>query len=114
MEGTGFLGQAAENVYRLEADDMYLVGTAEVPLAAYHSDEILSADSLPRRFAGYSPCYQREAGTYGKDTRGIFRVHWFDKVECSPSPRPRTPRPSTLGSWSSRSNSSTASSCPTT
>jgi len=81
MQGTGFLGQAAENVYRLEADDMYLVGTAEVPLAAYHSDEILPADSLPRRFAGYSPCFRREAGTYGKDTRGIFRVHWFDKVE---------------------------------
>jgi seryl-tRNA synthetase len=81
MEGTGFLGQAAENVYRLEADDMYLVGTAEVPLAAYHSDEILPADRLPLRYAGYSPCYRREAGTYGKDTRGIFRVHWFDKVE---------------------------------
>jgi len=81
MEGTGFLGQAAENVYRLEADDLYLVGTAEVPLAAYHSDEILPADTLPRRYAGYSPCYRREAGTYGKDTRGIFRVHWFDKVE---------------------------------
>ncbi|MGB7981590.1 MAG: serine--tRNA ligase [Candidatus Nanopelagicales bacterium] len=81
MEGTGFLGQAAENVYRLEADDLYLVGTAEVPLAAYHSDEILAAESLPRRFAGYSPCFRREAGTYGKDTRGIFRVHWFDKVE---------------------------------
>jgi seryl-tRNA synthetase len=81
MEGTGFLGQAAENVYRLEADDLYLVGTAEVPLAAYHSEEILPADSLPLRYAGYSPCFRREAGTYGKDTRGIFRVHWFDKVE---------------------------------
>jgi seryl-tRNA synthetase len=81
MEGTGFLGQAAENVYRLEADDLYLVGTAEVPLAAYHADEILPADSLPLRYAGYSPCFRREAGTYGKDTRGIFRVHWFDKVE---------------------------------
>ena len=81
MEGTGFLGQAAENVYHLESDDLYLVGTAEVPLAAYHSDEILPADTLPRRFAGYSPSYRREAGTYGKDTRGIFRVHWFDKVE---------------------------------
>jgi seryl-tRNA synthetase len=81
MEGTGFLGQAAENVYRLEADDMYLVGTAEVPMAAYHSEEILPAASLPVRYAGYSPCYRREAGTYGKDTRGIFRVHWFDKVE---------------------------------
>ena len=88
MEGTGFLGQAAENVYHLEADDMYLVGTAEVPLAAYHMDEILDGDSLPRRYAGFSPCFRREAGSHGKDTRGIFRVHWFDKVEmfsfCSP------------------------------
>jgi seryl-tRNA synthetase len=81
MQGTGFLGQAAENVYRLESEDMYLVGTAEVPLAAYHSDEILPAGSLPLRYAGFSPCYRREAGSYGKDTRGIFRVHWFDKVE---------------------------------
>ena len=81
MEGTGFLGQAAENVYRLEADDMYLVGTAEVPLAAYHSDEILDAATLPRRYVGYSPCFRREAGSGGRDTRGIFRVHWFDKVE---------------------------------
>ncbi|MGD9955686.1 MAG: serine--tRNA ligase [Candidatus Nanopelagicales bacterium] len=88
MEGTGFLGQAAENVYRLEQDDMYLVGTAEVPLAAYHSDEILEAATLPRRYVGYSPCYRREAGSGGRDTRGIFRVHWFDKVEmfsyCAP------------------------------
>lgn len=88
MEGTGFLGQAAENVYRIEADDLYLVGTAEVPLAAYHSEEILPADTLPRMYAGYSPSYRREAGSYGKDTRGIFRVHWFDKVEmfvyCAP------------------------------
>ena len=81
MEGTGFLGQAAENVYRLEADDMYLVGTAEVPLAAYHMDEILESASLPKRYVGFSPCYRREAGSHGKDTRGIFRVHWFDKVE---------------------------------
>lgn len=80
MEGTGFLGQAAENVYHLEADDMYLVGTAEVPLAAYHMDEILEGD-LPRRYAAFSPCFRREAGSHGKDTRGIFRVHWFDKVE---------------------------------
>ncbi|MDO5682584.1 MAG: serine--tRNA ligase [Propionibacteriaceae bacterium] len=88
MEGTGFLGQAAQDVYYLPADDLYLVGTAEVPLAAYHSDEILDADSLPLHYAGYSPCYRREAGSYGKDTRGIFRVHWFDKVEmfvhCDP------------------------------
>ena len=88
MEGTGFLGQAAENVYRIEKDDVYLVGTSEVPLAAMHMDEILSADSLPLRYAGYSSCFRREAGTYGKDTRGIIRVHQFDKVEmftfCKP------------------------------
>jgi seryl-tRNA synthetase len=81
MEGTGFLGQAAENVYHLEKDDYYLVGTSEVPLAAYHMDEILDAAKLPMRYAGFSPCFRREAGTYGKDTRGIFRVHQFDKVE---------------------------------
>lgn len=81
MEGTGFLGQAADDVYRIEGDDMYLVGTSEVPLAAYHSDEILDGASLPRRYVAFSPCYRKEAGSYGKDTRGIFRVHWFDKVE---------------------------------
>jgi len=79
MEGTGFLGQAAENVYHLEEDDVYLVGTSEVPLAAYHMDEIL--ENLPIRYAGYSSCFRREAGSYGKDTRGIIRVHQFDKVE---------------------------------
>ncbi|MFH8567544.1 serine--tRNA ligase [Streptomyces sp. NPDC017993] len=81
MEGTGFLGQASENVYHLEKDDYYLVGTSEVPLAAYHMDEIVEASKLPLRYAGFSPCFRREAGTYGKDTRGIFRVHQFDKVE---------------------------------
>jgi len=81
MEGTGFLGQAAENVYHLEKDDVYLVGTSEVPLAAMHMDEILQAEKLPMRYAGYSTCFRREAGTYGKDTRGIIRVHQFDKVE---------------------------------
>jgi seryl-tRNA synthetase len=81
MEGTGFLGQAAADVYHLPADDLYLVGTSEVPLAAYHSGEILDVATLPRRYAGFSPCYRREAGSYGKDTKGIFRVHWFDKVE---------------------------------
>ncbi|MET9414178.1 serine--tRNA ligase [Streptomyces klenkii] len=81
MEGTGFLGQAAQDVYHLEKDDFYLVGTSEVPLAAYHMDEIIDADQLPLRYAGFSPCFRREAGTYGKDTRGIFRVHQFDKVE---------------------------------
>jgi seryl-tRNA synthetase len=88
MEGTGFLGQAAENVYHLEEDDVYLVGTSEVPLAAYHMDEILDVESGPIRYAGYSSCFRREAGTYGKDTRGIIRVHQFDKVEmfifCKP------------------------------
>ncbi|AGP56597.1 seryl-tRNA synthetase [Streptomyces rapamycinicus NRRL 5491] len=81
MEGTGFLGQAAEDVYHLDKDDLFLVGTSEVPLAAYHMDEILEADQLPRRYAGFSSCFRREAGSYGKDTRGIFRVHQFDKVE---------------------------------
>jgi seryl-tRNA synthetase len=81
MEGTGFLGQAAENVYHLEKDDVYLVGTSEVPLAAMHMDEILAVEKLPMRYAGYSTCFRREAGTYGKDTRGIIRVHQFDKVE---------------------------------
>jgi seryl-tRNA synthetase len=81
MEGTGFLGQAAQDVYHLEQDDYYLVGTSEVPLAAYHMDEIIEADRLPLRYAGFSPCFRREAGSYGKDTRGIFRVHQFDKVE---------------------------------
>ncbi len=88
MEGSGFLGQAAENVYRIEKDDVYLVGTSEVPLAAMHMDETLPADKLPLRYAGYSTCFRREAGTYGKDTRGIIRVHQFDKVEmftfCKP------------------------------
>lgn len=88
MEGTGFLGQAAENVYRIEADDVYLVGTSEVPLAAFHADEIIDAEKLPLRYAGWSSCFRREAGSYGKDTRGIIRVHQFDKVEmfvyCTP------------------------------
>ena len=88
MEGTGFLGQAAENVYHLEKDDYYLVGTSEVPLAAFHMDEVLDGSKLPMRYAGYSSCFRREAGSYGKDTRGIIRVHQFDKVEmfsfCKP------------------------------
>jgi len=89
MEGTGFLGQAEENVYRIESDDMYLVGTSEVPIAAYHSDEIIAAADLPLRYAGWSTCFRREAGSYGKDTTGIIRVHQFDKVEmfvlCDPA-----------------------------
>ena len=81
MEGTGFLGQAAKNVYHLKKDDLYLVGTSEVPLAAFHMDEVLPVEKLPIRYAGYSSCFRRESGTYGKDTRGIIRVHQFDKVE---------------------------------
>ncbi len=81
MRATGFLGQAAENVYRLPEDDMYLVGTAEVPLAGFHGGEILPHELLPLRYVGFSPCFRREAGSHGRDTRGIIRVHQFDKVE---------------------------------
>jgi seryl-tRNA synthetase len=81
MEGTGFLGAHAAEVYRVEADDLYLVGTSEVPLAAMHMNEILDGTTLPRRYAGFSSCFRREAGSYGQDTRGLIRVHWFDKVE---------------------------------
>jgi len=81
MDGTGFLGQAADDVYRIEGQDLYLVGTSEVPMAAYHSDEILDGPSLPLRYASFSPCFRKEAGSHGKDTKGIIRVHWFDKVE---------------------------------
>ncbi|MBM7517906.1 serine--tRNA ligase [Nocardioides nitrophenolicus] len=82
MEGTGYLDQGGgEDIYRIEGEDLYLVGTSEVPMAAYHSQEILDADSLPRRYASFSPCFRKEAGSHGKDTKGIIRVHWFDKVE---------------------------------
>lgn len=81
MEGTGFLGQAADDVYRIEGQEMYLVGTSEVAMAAYHCDEILDAAELPMRYAAFSPCFRKEAGSHGKDTKGIIRVHWFDKVE---------------------------------
>ena len=81
MAGTGFLGAHASEVYRLEEDDLYLVGTSEVPLAGYHADEIIDLSAGPRRYAGWSSCFRREAGSYGKDTRGIIRVHQFDKVE---------------------------------
>ena len=81
MGGTGFLGAHAAEVYHLEEDDAYLVGTSEVPLAGYHADEILDLSDGPKRYAGWSTCFRREAGSYGKDTRGIIRVHQFDKVE---------------------------------
>ena len=82
MGGTGFLGAHADEIYHLDDDDLYLVGTSEVPLAGYHSDEILDLSDGPRRYAGWSSCFRREAGSYGKDTRGIIRVHQFDKVEA--------------------------------
>ncbi|MDY0908473.1 serine--tRNA ligase [Microbacterium sp. CFBP9034] len=81
MRGTGFLGQHAAEVYHLEEDDMYLVGTSEVPLAGFHMDEIIDLGKGPKRYAGWSTCYRREAGSYGKDTRGIIRVHQFNKLE---------------------------------
>ncbi|WP_026425010.1 serine--tRNA ligase [Actinokineospora inagensis] len=88
MAGTGFLGAHAGEIYRLRDDDLYLVGTSEVALAGYHADEILDLSAGPRRYAGWSSCFRREAGSYGKDTRGIIRVHQFDKIEmfsyCKP------------------------------
>ncbi|MDK1018675.1 MAG: serine--tRNA ligase [Actinomycetota bacterium] len=81
LVGTGFFPGDREQVYSIEDDDLYLVGTSEVPLAAMHGDEIFDRSALPLRYAGFSTCFRREAGTYGKDTRGIFRVHQFDKVE---------------------------------
>ena len=88
MQGTGFLGAHADEVYYLPADDLYLVGTSEVALAGYHQGEIIDLSAGPKRYAGWSSCFRREAGSYGKDTRGIIRVHQFDKVEmfswCKP------------------------------
>jgi seryl-tRNA synthetase len=81
LVGTGFFPEAREQVYEIPRDELFLVGTAEVPLAAYHADEILDEGDLPLRYAGFSTCFRRESGTYGKDTAGIFRVHQFDKVE---------------------------------
>ena len=88
MAGAGFLDAHADEVYRLEADDLYLTGTSEVALAGYHADEILDLSSGPKRYAGWSACYRREAGSYGKDTRGIIRVHQFHKVEMFSYCRP--------------------------
>ncbi|WP_406319696.1 serine--tRNA ligase [Streptosporangium sp. NBC_01639] len=88
MRGTGFLGAHASEVYHLPEDDLFLVGTSEAPMAAYHADEILDGGSLPYRYAGWSTCFRREAGSYGKDTRGIIRVHQFDKIEMFSYCRP--------------------------
>ena len=92
LYGTGFFPGDAEQVYSLPDDDLYLVGTSEVSLAAMRADEILDKDSLPLRYAGFSTCFRRESGTYGKDTRGIFRVHQFDKVEMFSFVHPDTAR----------------------
>jgi seryl-tRNA synthetase len=81
LTGTGYLPDTEQQIYHLPADDLYLVGTSEVALASLHRDEIIDADQLPLRYAGFSPCFRREAGAAGKDTRGMFRVHQFDKVE---------------------------------
>jgi seryl-tRNA synthetase len=81
MFGTGFLPTDEAQIYSTRDDDLYLIGTSEVPLAAFHATEILEPSDLPKRYLGFSPCFRREAGTYGKDTRGIFRVHQFDKLE---------------------------------
>jgi seryl-tRNA synthetase len=81
LVGTGMLPDTEQQIYRVADDDLYLVGTSEVPLASLHAGEILAADGLPRRYAGFSPCFRREAGAAGKDTQGMFRVHQFDKVE---------------------------------
>ena len=92
LYGTGFLPDTEQQIYALAEDDLFLVGTSEVALASLHRDEILDADALPLRYAGFSPCFRREAGAAGKDTRGIFRVHQFDKVEMfsfvAPEDRP--------------------------
>jgi seryl-tRNA synthetase len=92
MYGTGYLPTDEVNIYRVERDDLYLTGTSEVALAALHMDEILAANDLPLRYAGYSTCFRREAGAAGKDTRGMFRVHQFDKVEMFSFTTPETSR----------------------
>ena len=88
MQGTGFLGAHSDEIYYLPADDLYLTGTSEVALAGFHADEIIDLAAGPKRYAGWSTCYRREAGSYGKDTRGILRVHQFNKLEmfsyCAP------------------------------
>jgi len=90
MEGTGFLPTDEQQIYKLADDDLYLVGTSEVSIAAMHADEFIEPDAMPLRYAGISTCFRREAGAYGKDTRGIFRVHQFDKVEMFSFTLPET------------------------
>ena len=105
MEGTGFLGQAAEDVYHLEKDDYYLVGTSEVPLAAYHMDEIIDAAKLPLRYAGFSPCFRREAGLVRQGhPRHLPGPPVRQGRDVRPTSRRRTRRPSTSGCWTGRSS----------
>jgi seryl-tRNA synthetase len=81
LVGTGYFPGGEEDAYRLERDDQWMIATAEIPITAYHMNEVLSEDELPKKYVGLSPCYRREAGTYGKDTAGLYRVHQFMKVE---------------------------------
>ena len=92
LVGTGFFPGEREMIYEVPRDELFLVGTSEVSLAALHAGEILAADELPRRYAGFSTCFRRESGAAGKDTRGIFRVHQFDKVEMFSFVRPEESR----------------------
>ena len=114
LYGTGMLPDTEQQIYRLPDDDLFLVGTSEVSLASLHREEIIPGDDLPLRYAGFSTCFRREAGAAGKDTRGIFRVHQFDKVEmfCFVVPEPGERRASS-GCWRSRSRSCRSSRSPT-
>ena len=114
MEEAGFFPTDRSQVYEVDGGELFLVGTSEVPLSALHRGEILDADELPLRYAGISSNFRREAGTYGKDTSGIFRVHQFDKVEMFSYCRPRRRRgTSTSASSRSRRRSSAGSACRT-
>ena len=105
LYGTGFLPGDRDQIYEVPKDDLFLIGTSEVSLAALHADEILDVGRLPIRYAGFSTCFRREAGAAGRDTRGIFRVHQFDKVEMFSFVEPPSRPPSTSGCWRSRSGS---------
>src|SRR5262249_56819485 len=91
LEGTGFLPEARDQIYEVPKDELFLTGTSEVALAGLHADQILEADALPLRYSGFSTCFRREAGAAGRDTRGIFRVHQFDKVEMFSFVQPAAP-----------------------
>ena len=107
LEGTGYFPEAREQIYEIEKDELFLTGTSEVALAGLHADQILDAADLPLRYCAFSTCFRREAGAAGRDTRGIFRVHQFDKVEMFSFVEPSASRAaSTSGCWRSRSGSS--------